>query len=320
MAGGGEGAYFDGAKDSKILGCSFLNNEYGIYTLNSPNAEIIENEFNSSNLIDIEILETSPGTEITENIFNGGNNTKNAIWLYSSNNAISRNTIDNYTDAIVLFYGANNTGIANNTISNSRLGGIITHGWNLLIENNELRSIGGTAISIGRDFGGPGSIGMQNNITVRNNNLSSCGMGIYLDGAKKNVIENNKIRGAIDYALNGQSDQGNIIRGNRLTNSGRGINLDYGNNTQIINNSIFNNSVGIYTNLPTNISMRNNSICGNVLDVNCGGGAATIFTNNKCGQSGYVCGGYCQECSLQSLSPFAGFWNWVEEITGFLLR
>jgi parallel beta-helix repeat protein len=312
MKDGGEGIYSESSNESKIHDCTFNNTEYGIYLIRSENSTILNNKFYQTEM-GIEVRNSSSWAYIEGNSFAGTNSSGNAIWIHSSNNRIIYNTIRSYNkNGIVIYYGAKNISVLYNNISSTRGVGIATYGWDIIVGWNHLESVGGTAISIGRDLGMPTSV--KSNITLKSNNISSSNFGIFFEAGRENIIENNIIYNSTGYAIYPSADQGNIFRNNLITSSLRGISLDYANNTQIINNTISDNDLGIYA-AGTNLSIKFNRVCGNDVDFSCGGSGVSNFSNNQCGHTGYICGGQCQQCGLPTYGPFTGLWKWIK---GFL--
>jgi parallel beta-helix repeat protein len=292
MLGGGEGVYSISSNSTRILSSRFLNNSYGVYLLDSGKNEIYGNVF--SNEKDFEAWNDSHETVIVLNNFTALNNeSKNSVWLFTSNNTIENNSYNGYSNsAITLFYNSVNQIIRHNNISNSK-NGIITHGSNILIEGNWIKDVSSVGIALGHGYDG---IDSEPNVTVRNNFLANSFIGIFINSGKNSIIEGNYIDNSTERGIDAQADQGNKIFNNTIKNSGIGLNFNHGKNMQIFGNYVFNNSKGMIM-YASNFSFIDNKICNNSnMDVSCSFSAYSFY-NNQCSSGTWAgCGGTCSSC------------------------
>jgi parallel beta-helix repeat protein len=249
----------------------------------------------------IEVYRAS-GVIIEGNVLN---DQYSGIYLLESNNSQIRNNVIKYNTnkGIHLSSGFNNT-IKDNLISSGEFYGILlTISSGNLIINNTIDSNGwyGILVEASLDNSPDG----ENNIT--NNTILNSRTGVYVKTSRNritwNLIDNSTLYHGL-YIYGGNST---TIHGNTLTNSAQyGLRIRNSNENIISNNVIrFNGQQGLELsgNSLGNV-FSTNVICSNSPDVTCA--SNQVFSDNYC-DSGLVCGGTCNVCSLFSGFAIANF-------------
>jgi parallel beta-helix repeat protein len=199
------------------------------------------------------------------------NNNSYGIYLYSSNNIITGNTVQNSNYGIYLNSSANNTITGNTVQNNSDYGIYLYSSNNNSITGNTVQNNGSQGISLGA----------SSNNTVTGNTVQNNGSyGIYLDASSNNTItgntvQNNSSSGIYLYS----SSNNNTVTGNTVqNNSSSGIYLRSSSNNTVTGNTVQNNgSTGIYLVSSSN----NNTITGNTVQNNDSIGIYLISSANN---------------------------------------
>jgi len=178
------------------------------------------------------------------------------IAIYSDNNIIYDNILNNNKNSIVIENSENNT-ISNNKISNNSL--------DILFDNSHFNTIKNNLITQNRAI----HFYDSNNNIIDNNEIIYNDDGIYISSSHDNNFINNNIsnNGIPTYLgdgmyLEGNSSGNNIVNNNISANQAEGIWLyQTVNNNTIKNNDIKNHDIGIRFNIDT----RDNNIYNNNL-------------------------------------------------------
>jgi parallel beta-helix repeat protein len=297
MEGGGEAVVVDSSNNTIIKNSNFFDNDYGIFYAYSNFSDVFNNTFLNRN-ISIWATYNSSGLHIRNNNFL---NRSSLIGIYLNHLGINSNVIENNlirgysSEAISVYSGSGSDIVRNNTIENC-YAGVLTDDTGIVIDRN---------IIFGATFG---ISGVRNpfveepdyaNITISNNEIhNSSFVGISLAKPINTSVFNNTLYGGL-YGIRGEFGRGVEIYNNSITNFSYAVTIyTVQPGSFLINNTIKNNSRGFYadTNFSNNITVVNNKICGNLLDVSCNS-VFVGFGENQCSPAGYeLCGTPCQVC------------------------
>jgi len=186
----------------------------------------------------------------------GSTNSDSGIYVVSSGNNISRNTITNNKNGIYLYYSNNNTVSDNNVSSNNWYGIYLHYSSSNVISDNNVYSNYNDGIYLY----------YSNSNTVSDNNVYSNNNGIYLYYSSSNVISNNNATNNDCGIWIRQLSSSNVISGNNLSSNKNGIYLQYSNNNVISGNDAYSNKdYGIYLQYASSNVISNNNAHSNNL-------------------------------------------------------
>ncbi len=199
------------------------------------------------------------------------NTSSTGISILSARNNITNNIINNSGQFGINFAsGGQNSTLINNSINNNIAGGIRIGGSKFInLENNTLKNnTYGITVAINSD---------SNNIT--GNIIESSGQAgiIIQDTAKNSLISLNTISGDTTGLASGiyltTLNNPNKVLNNTIENNTYGIYVNYSNSSNITNNNINNNNYGVYTFVSSNNTLYFNNINNNNI--------SGIFINNS---------------------------------------
>jgi parallel beta-helix repeat protein len=200
------------------------------------------------------------------------NNFTSMIMFQSSNNSLTENnTLLNGTNGGLNYSSCFNGIIANNTVFSSLYGIHVNASSNVSVLNNYANATGATAAI---DL-------FTSNLSLVNNNTALGGTAIRLLDSENNTITNNlaKVAGNVGITVSGQAFRANynVIIGNlAISNTSRGININFVNNTIVKDNiGISNSSSGLRF-----ASVAHSSIINNTGQSYTGPGLLLDSTNN----------------------------------------
>ena len=193
------------------------------------NGFTIQNSGSTSS--DSGIYVISSGNNISHNTIT---NNKNGVYLYySDNNTVSDNNVySNYNDGIYLYYSDNNTVSDNNAYSNNNGIHLYCSSSNVISDNKVSNNDCGIWISQ-----------LSSSNVISGNNVSSNKNGIYLYYTNNNMISGNDAYSNKDYGIYLQYSSSNVISNNNAySNNLYGINLCYSSNDNTIHHNNFINN------------------------------------------------------------------------------
>jgi len=132
-------------------------------------------------------------------------------------------------------------------------------------DNIVVDGAGYTLQGTGANFSKGIDLSNRNNVTIKNMQIGSFYLGLYLNSSSGNSVYGNTITNNSNIYLRLSSD--NNIHGNYVTNNDCGIGLSYSSNNNIHGNNITNNDYGIWLE-----GASNNNISGNNITENSGYG------------------------------------------------
>jgi len=176
------------------------------------------------------------------------------IYVVSSGNNISHNTITNNKNGIHLYYSSNNAISDNNAYSNSWYGIHLYYSSNNAISDNNAYSNYNDGIYLY----------YSNDNTVSHNNASSNNNGIHLYYSSSNAVYDNNASNNDCGIWIRQLSSSNAVYDNNASNNDCGIYLHYSNdNTVSHNNASSNNDYGIYLYYSSNNAISDNNASNN---------------------------------------------------------
>ncbi|MEM2355662.1 MAG: DUF2341 domain-containing protein [Candidatus Bathyarchaeia archaeon] len=176
------------------------------------------------------------------------------LLVYSSNNTLINNTLDN-DDGIYLVFSSNNTLINNTARLNSEGIYFYSSNNNILINNNASSNGDGILLS------------SSSNNTLINNTVSSNSDGIFLSSSSNNTLINNTVSSNNYHGIYLSYSSNNTLINNNVVNSNNyhGIYLSYSSNNNILtNNTVSSNRYGIYLRNSSNNTLINNNVSSNI--------------------------------------------------------
>jgi len=217
--------------------------------------------------------------DISDNIATIKNNTfvdcaSAAIFVDTTNNfTIEGNTFTNSSTAI-LVEAADEFLIQKNTISNCSSGIYANYYDGVFVEmnitatitQNNISGVAGEAIKINKmDVTSPSII--VDSISITDNIIENTTVGIHVLRSPNAIVENNKLTNVKTYAIElysyyPESDAHDYsVKNNSITNSGKGISLEYNINNAIIEgNEITDTGMVIAADGPINLTIRSNIV------------------------------------------------------------
>ncbi len=292
----GTGIYIDFSPNIVINDNNISNNTgRGIFLSRYCDSAIITNNIITANTSGICLSERNDYVSIKNNVVSNNNEAGILIGSYNEGVIVDSNNISNNgtygsMDGIELYQYNDHVTISNNTIHGNGDYGVSLYMYNdqVNVENNIISNNSTAGIHLYRS-----NIGTD----IENNTFTSNGTyGIiveYVGNGGINIF-NNTISNHSNYGIGipfGSDNPGYIIKNLIVDNGGYGIYLNnIGNSIQIINNTIKgHDTYGLYydTNAPDNIHNRfsviNNSITNNSIGIylNRGGEHNTIAYNNS---------------------------------------
>ena len=291
-AGAGTGIYLHGnynvtLRDMKVTGFSFgirldyansntLSNVYvlrndwvGIYLYYSNNNVIFGSSMYYNGYHGIE-LKNSYNNNVSKNaaLYNG----KGISLTYSENNTVYSNGVSYNEEAGISLYYSKNNAILNN-------GGLFLNKYGIYSENSVYNIILGNTI-LGEVFPSYGIMlchSSENN-TISDNDILSCGIGIWLDESNHNVVNRNRITDSDVSGISLTHSHDNLISSNTIGGNGISLGGDFGSNNNIItNNTIYGNgdTEGV------GISGSNNIVSFNLIQDVVFGISVNLFSSNN---------------------------------------
>ena len=186
----------------------------------------------------------------------GSTSSDSGIYVISSGNNISRNTITNNKNGIYLYYSNSNTVSDNNIYSNNWYGIYLYYSNSNTVSDNNIYSNYNDGIYLY----------YSNSNTVSDNSAYSNNNGIYLYCSSSNVIFDNNVSNNDCGIWISQLSNSNVISGNNLPSNKNGIYLYYSNNNVISGNDAYSNKdYGIYLQYSGNNIITNNNAYSNNL-------------------------------------------------------
>ena len=297
MSDGGYAAYINTASTNNTFANNTARyNYYGVY-LDGPNNSIINSTINL-NLYGIVIASGSNNNSIAYN--DVSDNYHDSYWddggygisIWSSpNNTFINNTVNNNTDDGFDIYSGPNTGMFNNTMSDNGK-------YNFFVDFNDITDleyemdhtnlIDGNPIYYYRDNASvstvPSDAGMV--IAVHSSGLDVSGMsfhnnshGVILADTNFSTVKLMDIYNSY-VAVHLESCYHNVISDNNLTNDEAGINIYYGINNTLLNNTIGpTNSAGIFTDYLNDSTISYNTVSNCYTGMSVTGTGNTISSN-----------------------------------------
>ena len=184
----------------------------------------------------------------------GSTDSDSGIYVISSGNTISHNTITSNKNGIYLYYSNNNTVSDNNVSSNNWYGIYLYYSNNNTVSDNNAYSNHNDGIYLY----------YSNNNTVSDNNVSSNNNGIYLYYSSNNVISDNSVSNNDCGIWIRQLSSNNVISDNNVSNNNYGVYLYYSSNNVISDNNVSSNyNCGVYLYYSSN---DNTIYCNNFIN------------------------------------------------------
>jgi parallel beta-helix repeat protein len=300
---GYKGIVLDGSTKNNIIGnsiSSHYDDDDGIYLLNSNNNTIIGNTISSRDEESISLYNSNYNTIMNNNI-----NLKNKDGIYlstSKNNVIIGNTITStYIQNAIHLYSSNNNNISGNSFLNSGL--LIEDSYQNNVLNNSCN--GKPVVYLEGEFDtviniDAGQVILVNcdNITVKNQELSNTSVGIQLLNTHNNHIYDNKFFKCRIGIFISDLSSSNLVTSNDFRNNIYSIQLSTSSNITINNNTIAGDYIDLYRSSGIAIDYSdNNSIIGNNITVNMWGiylsnSVNNMVSNNTIFVSGTIFGEY----------------------------
>jgi len=264
--------FIDDGSNNTLKGNSVLNNKWtGIELHIAPNTEVRNNNVTGNSWNGLYADGGSPLTEITSNIIDS--NDAGGIYLLSSSNTISLNTINSNGYGIMIRQGDNNVikknqidgnsgigiflqewlrtdtsdynTIIDNIANNNGLYGILIGGGDYnLVERNEANLNGYIGIGVRRGFWMtvPEHNTILNN-TANGNGGGGRGYGIMIAGGDLNMVEVNQANSNVDHGIYIVSAYSNTVGNNEFGGNGEtGIFMEIASNNKIRSNYVHDNS------------------------------------------------------------------------------
>jgi len=172
----------------------------------------------------------------------GSADSDSGIYINSSGNNISHNTITNNKNGIYLYYSSNNTVSSNNVYSNSWYGIYLYYSSNNTVSSNNAYSNYNDGIYLY----------YSSNNTVSSNNAYSNNDGVYLYYSSDNVISGNNVSNNDCGIWIRQLSSSNVISGNNVSNNDCGVYLYYSSSNVIFDNNVSSNNNGVYLSYSSN--------------------------------------------------------------------
>jgi parallel beta-helix repeat protein len=186
----------------------------------------------------------------------GSTSSDSGIYVVSSGNNISHNTITNNKNGICLYYSNNNTVSGNNVSSNNWYGIYLHHSSNNVIFNNNIYSNYNDGIYL---YYSSNNVISDNNIYSNNN-----GINLYYSG--DNMISDNNVSNNDCGIWICQLSSNNVMSDNNIYSNKNGIYLYYSNNNVISGNDAYSNKdYGIYLQYSSSNVISNNNAYSNNL-------------------------------------------------------
>lgn len=188
------------------------------------------------------------------------------VWINSSNNIITSNTVADNTHGIFLFNSSNNT-LINNYVINNYVGVGLSFAFNNTLINNTANFNTGDGLGIA-------FVSSSNNTLINNTANFNDGIGIRLEGSSNNLLTNNNAsqNSVIGIDISSRSINNTITSNTANSNGGEGgntgINLYNSSDNTLINNTAnFNEFRGIYLSHSSNNILASNEVSNNGIGV-----------------------------------------------------
>jgi parallel beta-helix repeat protein len=205
----------------KIIGCSILNNDFGIAL------------FYSNNNI------------ISDSIFSGNNHGIN-LGDEGENNTIFNNTFKNNNFGLAISHVNKSTQIFNNYFSNNSYGLQIYNSKNATISNNTFTN----------DYFGLNLFFKSSNNNISSNIFENCGSAIWLNSAINNVINDNIIIESYFDGIWLLFSINNVVKNNAITDCKISIDIMSSNINDIFGNLLISGGIAIYNSFQNNVSFN----------------------------------------------------------------
>jgi len=159
------------------------------------------------------------------------------IYINSSSNNISHNTITNNKNGIYLYNSSSNTVSNNNAHSNNWYGIYLHYSSNNTVSNNNAHS----------NYNDGVYLYYSSSNVISGNNVSSNNNGVYLYYSSSNVISGNNVSSNNDCGIwIRQLSSSNVISGNNISDNDCGVYLYYSSGNVISGNNVSSSKDGIY--------------------------------------------------------------------------
>ncbi|MEM3364585.1 MAG: right-handed parallel beta-helix repeat-containing protein, partial [Candidatus Micrarchaeia archaeon] len=254
------GVFIDeSSRNVTVKNCNVLNYDYAMLALSSEDITIFNNTLYLSEISGF-LSDASSGLNISSNhIFN---NTFYGIHLLLGTTAHLANNLLHNNDENGIYIESFDNVFARNVTSKDTFGDclIVTNSQNISIENSLFTNCSDSGVFAG----------ISGNVTIVNSTVTSSNYGIRITSTSLSTIIGNRIINNSGANVYLSSAHNNVLINNTLNLSQYGINFLTSSNNTLINNTIIGSSVnGIKISaLSTNISLSDNSVCFNALDIN----------------------------------------------------
>ena len=258
------------SSNNNITDNNITNNHYNGILLNSSSNNTIRNNVVSNTYNDefpdgIGInLHCSTGNSIIDN--NVNSNDRCGIFLFnlSNNNTIKNNTVSNNAWGIDLRYRSSHNYLSNNTIFNNSYRNFNVEGYNIEDFNN--------TIDINNTVNGKP---VHYYFNKQNKTIENLDSGhLQLTYCSNITLKNSTVKDGdgieLDFTENSE------LVNNIVSNNPYGITLDHSSDNMIIDNKAFNNGYGIYLVSDSNT----NKIINNIVNLNGGNGILLSYSSN----------------------------------------
>ncbi len=210
------------------------NQEYNIKIYSSNNNLIVSNSIGCS-IYGVYIY-SSISNEIISNVM--WNNTYGLYCDLASETEIISNSLYNSTKAVVLedsHSSGGNNNISKNEIYNSGYGIEFVASYKNKILNNTIYNTSAFSVIISS---------LSNNNELKENTISDCLEGIYVQGSTGNNISHNDLYQIGNHGISLNSADDSTLFNNTILNASQGISLSSGCNSNIIRRNVMNNNTG----------------------------------------------------------------------------
>ena len=258
------------SSNNNITDNNITNNHYNGILLNSSSNNtilnnIVSNTYNDEFPDGIGInLHCSTGNSIIDN--NVNSNDRCGIFLFnlSNNNTIKNNTVSNNAWGIDLRYRSSHNYLSNNTLFNNGYRNLNVEGYNIEDFNN--------TIDINNTVNGKP---VHYYFNKQNKTIENLDSGhLQLTYCSNITLKNSTVKDGdgieLDFTENSE------LVNNIVSNNSYGITLDHSSDNMIIENKAFNNGYGIYLVSDSNT----NKIINNIVNLNGGNGILLSYSSN----------------------------------------
>ena len=284
--GSGHGISFSERNNITIRNLEVSNFDKGFRISQSSNISISENIIANNDENGI-YLESSPTTNDIGNYIFNNTITNNSEWALvledSPNNTVVGNRLTNNAQGIKLSMGTRNSDVSGNIIENINNTAIhvdAVSNFNNILGNNITNISGQSVIRI---LSSHNTI-FENKVICGSNNS----IGVEIAASNNNISRNSitRVREGIVIAGGGpHTSISNIVSQNSIANNTVGIYMLNSEDNSICGNTVTNNTYGIRIEVSSNNTLRNNDMTGNEYNFGLQGSSEEDFMNDVDGSN-----------------------------------